>query len=173
MKRSSKGIYCGPLRLLAWEIAILLRSKNILCSLITGQERDLLNNSTHISCTIEMTDLFSFYDCAVIDEIQVIGDDSRGWAWTQTFLGLQSKTIHLCGNKTYLSLVEKLCQETNDDLIVQEYQRKSPLYLSNSSLFSFKEVRKGDCIVAFSRKELYSIKNIIEQENPLLRCCII
>ena len=33
---------------------------------------------------------FSFWidDCAVIDEIQMMNDNERGWAWTRALLGL-------------------------------------------------------------------------------------
>lgn len=94
---STSGIYCGPLRLLAWEVVERLRANQVKCDLITGQERDLVEDATHTSCTVEMTDLSQRYECAVIDEMQIIGDPSRGWAWTQAFLGLQSREIHLCG----------------------------------------------------------------------------
>lgn len=170
---SNKGIYCGPLRLLAWEVAETLRDKGVKCSLITGQERDIILDYTHVSCTIEMTDLNNYFDCAVIDEMQVIGDESRGWAWTQAFLGLKSKEIHLCGNFTFLKLIENICKHTNDQITIHEYKRKSPLKMSSNSLNSLTKVTKGDCVIAFSRKELYHIKNIIEKENPLLKCCII
>lgn len=35
---SNSGIYCGPLRLLAWEIATRLNGQGVMCNLITGQE---------------------------------------------------------------------------------------------------------------------------------------
>jgi ATP-dependent RNA helicase SUPV3L1/SUV3 len=172
--KSPSGIYCGPLRLLAWEITEKLRSHHLHCSLLTGQEKDLHDQATHISCTIEMVDLSTFYHCAVIDEMQVIGDPSRGWAWTSAFLGLQSSEIHLCGNHTYLPLIEKLCSQTNDQLIVKEYSRKSPLRIARTSLrSSYEEIQKGDCVIAFNRRELYQIKNTIERHHQHLRCCII
>ncbi|RXH70606.1 hypothetical protein DVH24_013352 [Malus domestica] len=36
----SARIYCGPLRLLAWEVAKQLNKAKVPCDLITGQERD-------------------------------------------------------------------------------------------------------------------------------------
>ena len=38
------------------------------------------------------------YEVAVIDEIQMIGDVERGWAWTRVILGIKAKRIHLCGD---------------------------------------------------------------------------
>jgi ATP-dependent RNA helicase SUPV3L1/SUV3 len=64
-------VYCGPLRLLAREIAQRLNKVNVPCSLITGQERDEIEGAKHSSVTVEMADVSTEYQCAVIDEIQV------------------------------------------------------------------------------------------------------
>jgi ATP-dependent RNA helicase SUPV3L1/SUV3 len=174
LMKAPSGIYCGPLRLLAWEVTEKLRSHQLNCSLLTGQEKDLREGATHTSCTVEMVDLSNFYHCAVIDEMQVIGDSSRGWAWTSAFLGLQSPVIHLCGNHTFLPLIEKLCAQTNDQLVIKEYCRKSPLKVARGSLkSSYEGIQKGDCVIAFNRRELYQIKNTIERHHQHLRCCII
>ena len=95
---SRNGIYCSPLRLLAWEISETLSNFGVPCNLITGQEKQLHHDATHLACTIEMADLNSQYDCAVIDEIQLIEDPERGYAWTNALLGLQAKEIHICGD---------------------------------------------------------------------------
>lgn len=63
-------MYCGPLRLLAWEVAKRLNKANVPCDLITGQEKDLVEGANHKSVTVEMADVTSVYDCAIIDEIQ-------------------------------------------------------------------------------------------------------
>jgi replicative superfamily II helicase len=36
-----------------------------------------------MACTIEMVSMTDEVDVAVIDEIQMIGDPFRGWAWTR------------------------------------------------------------------------------------------
>lgn len=66
------GVYCGPLRLLAREIAQRLNKANVPCNLITGQERDEIEGAKHSSVTVEMADATTDYQCAVIDEIQVL-----------------------------------------------------------------------------------------------------
>ncbi len=65
------GIYCGPLRLLAWEVAKRLNNAKVPCDLITGQEREEVEGAKHKAVTVEMVDVISDYHCAVIDEIQV------------------------------------------------------------------------------------------------------
>jgi ATP-dependent RNA helicase SUPV3L1/SUV3 len=57
--------------LLAREIAQRLNKVNVPCSLITGQERDEIEGAKHSSVTVEMADVSTEYQCAVIDEIQV------------------------------------------------------------------------------------------------------
>ena len=66
----SAGIYCGPLRLLAWEVAKRLNKAKVPCDLITGQEREEVDGAKHKAVTVEMADVTSDYQCAVIDEIQ-------------------------------------------------------------------------------------------------------
>lgn len=66
----SVGVYCGPLRLLAWEVAKRLNKANVPCNLITGQEREEVEGAKHMAATVEMADVTSDYQCAVIDEIQ-------------------------------------------------------------------------------------------------------
>jgi ATP-dependent RNA helicase SUPV3L1/SUV3 len=34
---------------------------------------------------------------AVIDEIQMMKDYQRGWAWTRALLGVPAEEIHVCG----------------------------------------------------------------------------
>ena len=47
-----------------------LNNANVPCDLITGQERDKVEGAKHKAVTVEMADVTSDYQCAVIDEIQ-------------------------------------------------------------------------------------------------------
>ena len=78
---SRGGVYCGPLRLLALEVFESLNRQGVYTDLSTGQEKREVDFSTHISCTVEMVRLDKEYDVAVIDEIQMIANDQRGFAW--------------------------------------------------------------------------------------------
>lgn len=88
---SSSGIYCAPLKLLANEVFIKANTAKTKCDLLTGEEKKFSGDkpAEHIACTIEMANLEKVYDTAVIDEIQMIKDPQRGWAWTRAFLGLR------------------------------------------------------------------------------------
>ena len=51
--------------------------------------------ATHTSCTVEMVDVHTKgRDVGVIDEIQLIGDEQRGWAWSRAFDGLEVRCVH-------------------------------------------------------------------------------
>lgn len=50
-----------------------LNKAKVPCNLITGQERDEIEGAKHGAVTVEMADVIAEYQCAVIDEIQVIG----------------------------------------------------------------------------------------------------
>lgn len=174
MQRAASGIYCGPLRLLAWEVYEKLNSKDVPCELWTGQEVKEVEGSRHMSCTVEMADVSRTYDVAVVDECQLIGDKERGWAWTRVVLGLPAIEVHLCGSPAFVEIVQELAREIGDDVEVREYARLSPLKPQKKAVASWAEIEAGDCVVAFSRKKLFELKNEIEvATSPRMKCCIV
>ena len=124
----------------------------------TGQEKSISEFDTHISWTIEMWNLSEKYDVAVIDEIQMISDPERGYAWTNAFLGIQAKEIHLWGDQRSLELITKMWLVTQDKLKIKQYKRMSSLKVEQKPIRSFKELQPGDWIVAFSRRVLFQLK---------------
>jgi ATP-dependent RNA helicase SUPV3L1/SUV3 len=65
------------------------------CNLLTGEERRETTGVQRWSCTVEMAPLNKPFDVGVIDEIQMIGDKFRGWAWTNAFLGEFLLRVHI------------------------------------------------------------------------------
>ncbi|KAL1917419.1 uncharacterized protein VTP21DRAFT_3812 [Calcarisporiella thermophila] len=173
LEHAERGIYCGPLRLLAHEIFERMNAKGVPCNLITGEQRQLVSPDAPLtSSTVEMTDLNKWFDVAVIDEIQLLGDRQRGWAWTHALLGLQAEEIHLCGEPSAVPLIQSICASMNEEVEVRTYERLSPLNILDKSLHgNFKNIRKGDCIVTFSRSNIFAIKKAIE-ETTGLRCAV-
>lgn len=162
LESSSSGIYCGPLRLLAWEVAKRLNKCKVPCDLITGQEREKVDGAKHQSVTVEMADVTSDYECAVIDEIQMLGCQTRGFSFTRALLGISAKELHLCGDPACVPLVEEMLKVTGDSVKVQYYERLSPLVPLKVPLGPYSNIRTGDCIVTFSRKSIYTFKKKIE-----------
>ncbi|PIN26170.1 Mitochondrial RNA helicase SUV3, DEAD-box superfamily [Handroanthus impetiginosus] len=170
---AKKGVYCSPLRLLAMEVFDKVNALGVYCSLLTGQEKKDFPFSNHVACTVEMVSTDELYDVAVIDEIQMMADPGRGYAWTRALLGLKADEIHLCGDPSVLNLVRQICADTGDELEELHYERFKPLVVEAKTLLGdLKNVRSGDCIVAFSRREIFEVKLAIEKYTKH-RCCVI
>lgn len=175
LEAAKTGVYAGPLRLLAHEVYSRFKAKGKRCALITGEEQRIPegDGSFFASCTVEMTPLNSRVDVAVIDEIQMIGDDFRGWAWTQALLGVQAKEVHLCGEERSVPLIKAICAKLGDEVVIHKYKRLSGLQPMQESLNGrFENLRKGDAVVSFSRVNLHTLKAGIEKATGK-KCAIV
>uniref|UniRef100_A0A8B9CX09 ATP-dependent RNA helicase SUPV3L1, mitochondrial n=1 Tax=Anser brachyrhynchus TaxID=132585 RepID=A0A8B9CX09_9AVES len=172
---AKSGIYCGPLKLLAHEIFQKSNAANVPCDLVTGEERVYANEdarqASHIACTIEMCSTNTPYEVAVIDEIQMIRDPARGWAWTRALLGLSAEEIHVCGEAAAIDLVTELMYTTGEEVEVRNYKRLTPLTVLDYALESLDNLRPGDCIVCFSKNDIYSVSRQVEARG--LECAVI
>mmetsp|Transcript_13011 Transcript_13011/g.31873 ORF Transcript_13011/g.31873 Transcript_13011/m.31873 type:complete len:770 (-) Transcript_13011:62-2371(-) len=171
LKEAKSGVYCGPLRLLAWEVSERLNADGIPCSLYTGQEKMIIEDANHYASTVELVDCSRRLDVAVIDEMQMISNSSRGWAWTNALLGVAAKEGHICGDPSMVDIVEDLCMTTGDEVQVNWYHRKTSLSMSKA-LGGMKNLRAGDALIAFSRKKIHSLKKHVE-ENSDFKCCVV
>jgi ATP-dependent RNA helicase SUPV3L1/SUV3 len=169
---AESGAYAGPLRLLAWEVHETVTKAGVHCNLLTGQESIHEIGAQHTSSTVEMVDTSTIVDVAVIDEMQMIGAADRGSAWTRALLGVPARELHVCGDPTMIKIVEELCAITGENFAVNEYKRLTPLQFSAPLRAGLKEIRRGDCVIAFRRRDLYTIKRQIELKTGL-KCCII
>lgn len=175
LENAKSGVYAGPLRLLAHEVYSRFVAKGKPCALVTGEEQRIPENDDLYfrSCTVEMIPLNMPMEVAVIDEIQMIGDHERGWAWTQAVLGVQAKEVHLCGEERSVELIQSLCETIGDKCIVTRYERLSPLEPMVESLGgNFMNLKKGDAVVSFSRIGIHGLKKTIEKATGK-RCAIV
>ncbi|WVQ96760.1 hypothetical protein IAU59_003867 [Kwoniella sp. CBS 9459] len=176
LSRAKSGAYAGPLRLLAhevWERLNLgtvgdLNGQGKKCNLLTGEERRVVDpDAGLLSCTVEMLPLSGLggngFDVVVIDEIQMLGDDQRGGSWTKAVLGVAAKEVHLCGDETTVQLLHNLLLPLGDKLTVHRYNRLTPLTVAEESLENnYEKVEPGDCIVTFSRTNIFAVKKMVE-----------
>ncbi|EFE29324.1 uncharacterized protein ARB_03895 [Trichophyton benhamiae CBS 112371] len=166
LEKAKSGFYGGPLRLLAHEIYSRLNKKGISCALITGDEVRVPESGPVkvYSNTVEMVPIGQEVEVGVIDEIQMIADPHRGWAWTRAVLGCQAQELHLCGEERAVPLIQRLVSLMGDTLEIHNYKRLNPLKTMTSSLKGdIRRLEKGDCIVAFSRVGIHSLKQEIEK----------
>lgn len=167
LEEAETGLYAGPLRLLAHEVYMRLNARGKRCNLITGDERRAADEDVDapmVSSTVEMIPLNAALDVAVIDEIQLIGSEDRGWAWTQAVLGVMAKEVHLCGEERTLPIIQELVALCGEKLHVHRYQRLSPLKMASRSLDgNLRNLQKGDCVVAFSVMVIHGLRRAIER----------
>ncbi len=157
LKNADTGYYLAPLRLLALEGYEKLKAEGIKASLITGEEQLLDEDATHISSTIEMLNYDVDVDVCVIDEVQLIDDRDRGWAWANAIIGAPAKEVILTGSPNVKEAIVALAEYLGEELEIVEFQRKNPLELLPHAT-PLDEVQKGTAVIAFSRREVLKLK---------------
>ncbi len=162
LEAADTGYYLAPLRLLALEGYEALRSHGVAASLITGEEQLIDEEATHISSTIEMLDFNADVDVCVIDEVQMLGDRDRGWAWANAIIGAPAKTVIMTGSQNALPAVRALAEYLNEPLEVIRCERKNPLELMSEST-PIARIGPATAVVAFSRKEVLRLKQQLSQ----------
>ena len=154
LAQAATGVYLAPLRLLALENYERLAERGVAVSLVTGEERRITPGATHIASTIEMLDTSRPVEVAVIDEIQMLEDLERGSAWTAAVCGAAAKTVYLLGALSARPAVEALAERLGCALEVITLKRKSPLEMAPRAVGSIGQLRRGDAVIAFSRRDV-------------------
>lgn len=157
LRRAGTGYYLAPLRLLALEGYETLREYGVSASLITGEEQLIDENATHISSTIEMLNFEVEADCCVIDEVQMIGDRDRGWAWANAIIGAPAKTVIMTGSPNAREAVTALAEYLNEPLEIVEFERMNPLELLRNPT-PIDAIERGTAIIAFTRANALRLK---------------
>jgi ATP-dependent RNA helicase SUPV3L1/SUV3 len=159
------GIYLAPLRLLAMEVRDRLLAANVPCNLITGEERIIMPDAKHTASTIEMMNPAKLVDVAVIDEIQMLQDPDRGSAWTAALIGAPAQQVFVCGSNAVTSLCARAIDTLNESYEITYLERMTPLILEDKSICGKRysktklkhHLKKGDAIIAFSRKDVLTL----------------
>lgn len=165
LMEAESGVYLAPLRLLALEIQDKLNSENIACSLLTGEEENILSYAYHVSSTIEKLQLETPYDICVIDEAQMIADKQRGWAWTRAILGVLSPEVHICMAPEALDIVIKLIKDCKDTYEIIEHKRDTKLIFEDKPFDLNKDVKKGDALVVFGKRKALAVSAQLLNNN--------
>ncbi|MBF0145947.1 MAG: hypothetical protein HQL84_08845 [Magnetococcales bacterium] len=166
--RAADGVYLAPLRLLALEVSETLNAWGIPCNMVTGEERIPIEGAHYTASTIEMLPLEHTWEMAVIDEAQMLGDPERGWAWTQAILGVQAREVCVVGAPESLPAIEKLLRLTGDPWETIVLERMTPLKVLSHPVKEFAELTPGTALIAFSRKHVLGLKEILERKTGKL-----
>ncbi len=162
LKEATTGYYLAPLRLLALEGYEHLQREGVAVSLITGEEEIIDEESTHISSTIEMMNAQVDVDVCVIDEIQMIADRDRGWAWANALIGAPAKKVILTGSADALPAVQELAAYLEEPLEVVPFARKNGLSVMGHPT-PMRKIEPKTAVVAFSRREVLSLKQQLSE----------
>jgi len=166
LKKADCGLYLAPLRLLALEGYEDLVNSNISSSLITGEEQKIDEDAAHVCSTIEMIDFNMDVDVAVIDEVQMLADDERGWAWVNAIIGCPAKKIIMTGSVNALEAVKKIASYLNEDLKIVKFKRKNELLLLDKHI-ALGNLEKGTALIAFSRSDVLKLKQKLHKKHKV------
>ena len=154
-----RGVYAGPLRMLAQEAHRRLgeRVGAEKVALITGEER-VNDGAPIVCCTVEMAAPAG--DLLVLDEVQWADDPERGSAWTRLLLAGEYRDILLLGALDALPLV----RNAFPDAEVRLFERKLPLEFVGERRIT--QLEPGTVVVAFSRRAVLALAGEINRRRP-------
>ncbi len=154
------GAYLAPLRLLALEGRDRLVARGVPCSLLTGEENVPAPDARVVSSTIEMVNTNSAIDVAVIDEAQMIFDNSRGWAWTQAIVAVPAREVIVICSSYAVPAIERLLGLCGERCAVRHFERKQHVELLPQPVPT-SALKLGDAVVAFSRRDVLMLRDQI------------
>lgn len=176
MMEARSGVYLAPLRLLAMEVRDRLTEAGIACNLITGEERVIVPGARHTACTVEMMDPSMEVRVAVLDEIQMLADEQRAWAWTAALVGMPARTLFVCGDESVLAPCLRVVKSMEETYELEYTKRKTPLEVMGQVVRApglkgttsapqgrrhrqkeRLEVAQGDAVIAFTRKDVLTL----------------
>lgn len=168
LAKAGSGVYLAPLRLLALENFERLQAarphgKELAVSLVTGEERRLADGATHVASTVEMLDTRTEVEVAVIDEIQMLADRDRGSAWTAAVCGAPASVVYLVGAPEARRAIEALAERLDCPLEVHMLKRMGPLAMESTAVRKLRNIRRGDAVIAFSRREVLMWRDMITE----------
>ncbi len=168
--KAKTGVYLAPLRLLALEnyerlLEARPHGKPLKVNLITGEERRIAEDATHVASTVEMLDSRTWVDVAVIDEIQMLADRDRGAAWTAAVCGAPANVVYLVGALEARRAVEALAERLECPIEIHTLRRKGPLAMEPGPVRKLRNLRRGDAVIAFSRRNVLMWRDMIAESG--------
>jgi len=163
MAAAEHAIYLSPLRLMALENQERIESMGVPCSLVTGEEEIIREGATHFCCTVEEFARFrhQHWDVVVVDEVQMMADPQRGWAWVDALVSAHTPKLMMTGPALIEPSLRTLCELCEDQLQVQRTKRLSPVEVAKHAT-TLERLEPGSLLVAFSRKLVLELKGMLE-----------
>ena len=160
------GAYFSPLRLLALEGQEEIEKRGKKCSLLTGEEIELKADARFVASTIEMANLDKWIDCVLIDEVQIILDKNRGWAWSQAIIGIPAKKLIMTGSEECIPTLKRLIEDyLGEELEIIPLCRIGNLEIHKKPTHHLARIESGTAIIAFSRRSVLAYKKELEDSG--------
>ena len=154
-----RGVYAGPLRMLAQEahrrLGAVAGADRV--GLITGEER-INEHAPILCCTVEMAP--DRGEVLVLDEVQWADDEERGAAWTELLLAGEFEHVRLLGALDALPLVRRAFPAAE----LRVHERKLPLEFVGAK--QLRALTPGTVLVAFSRKAVLALAGEVNRVKP-------
>ena len=99
----------------------------------------------------------------MIDEIQMLADRDRGAAWTAAVCGAPASVVYLVGAPEARRAIEALAERLECPLEVHVLKRKAPLAMETGAVRKLRNLRRGDAVIAFSRREVLMWRDMITE----------
>jgi ATP-dependent RNA helicase SUPV3L1/SUV3 len=159
LAEQGRGVYAGPLRMLAQEahrrLGAAVGTERV--GLVTGEER-INENAPILCCTVEMAP--DRGDVLVLDEVQWADDEERGAAWTELLLAGEFDHVRLLGALDALPLVRRAFPAAE----LRVHERKLPLEFVGAR--QLRGLTPGTVLVAFSRKAVLALAGEVNRVKP-------
>ena len=154
-----RGVYAGPLRMLAQEahrrLGAVVGTDQV--GLLTGEER-INEHAPILCCTVEMAP--DRGEVLVLDEVQWADDEERGAAWTELLLAGEYDHVRLLGALDALPLVRRAFPDAE----LRVHERKLPLEFVGAR--QLRALTPGTVLVAFSRKAVLALAGEVNRVKP-------
>ncbi len=160
------GAYLSPLRLLALEGQDEIEKRGKECSLLTGEEMEIKAGARFVASTIEMANLSEWIDCVLIDEVQIILDKNRGWAWSQAIVGIPARKLIMTGSEECIPTLKRLIEDyLGEELEIIPLSRIGKLEIHNRPTHHLAHIEPKTAIIAFSRRSVLAYKKELEDSG--------
>jgi ATP-dependent RNA helicase SUPV3L1/SUV3 len=107
-----------------------------------------------------MADLVTPMPVAVVDEVQMLADEDRGWAWTQAVVGVPAERLVLAGAPEAEPLIRRLAGLTGEPVELRRFERMVPLSVLRRPV-PLARTEPGDAIVCFSRRDAFALREAL------------
>ena len=165
LRQCESGVYLAPLRLLAYEQFERLNDDGYPCSMVTGEEMIQCENALYTASTVEMCSFEAHYECAVIDEAQMIADKFRGGAWTNAILGVMADEVHVCTAPEAEEIILKMIEMCGDSYEIRRHERLTSLEFEDQRFDLRRDVQPHDAFIVFSRKQVHNIAAELQRKG--------